>query len=689
MGGFEQTAAWLGAVQPVVSGETVGAAVPGAAQDDQEHAGFGFRRIRLADDLAVWDLTRTEAGTGLGTGSFDRLLAGWRLDLLGAADDEGVRVCGFSGAEFAFPARASRDLTHWPLLPHRPPTVLPLLLLHPDGRTLLLAPLDAFHEQVGAVAAGRVGVGWHGDLSAIPAGWSTRLAVVNAGGPTAALDRWAALVDRRARSRDGDALATRPSYWTDNGAAYWYKTEPGHGVTSGLAATVVDLAARGIPVGAVQLDSWWYPHEVLRPFDTDDWVVPPTGMLRWEARDDVLPDGMASLVEALGRPPLVAHARHLSAASAYVSEVPCWVDGNRAHPSTPELYERWLDQCTAWGIETLEHDWLVECFYGVRQLREAPGRAAAWQAGLDAAAASRGRTVQFCMATPADMATAAALPSVTSVRTSGDHGYVAGPGFLWAWFLVVNRFARALGLWPYKDVFWTSAEHAEVEACLSALSAGPVGIGDPLGRAVAAVLEPCHRGDGRLVKPDVPIAALDRCFGTWPFGRARLLAGECRSTHTAGTWTYVLAINPDDRREGAERVVDSIPLHELGVQAPVLAWDWRAGTGSVLERDDALAVDLAPHDWALWVLAPVVGGVAVVGDPHLFATAGDQRIGAVVASPDGDGARVTVVGAPGELVELAGWTEGDGLWRRSVELGDRGWRVVDVGSGQNRRVLPS
>ncbi len=265
MGGFEQAATWLGAVQPVVSGETVGEAVSGSAQDDQEHAGFGFRRIRLADDLAVWELTRTEAGTGLGTGSFDRLLAGWRLDLLGAADDEGVRVCGFSGAEFAFPARASRDLTHWPLLPHRPPTVLPLLLLHPDGRTLLLAPLDAFHEQIGAVAPGRVAVGWHGDLSEVPAGWSTRLAVVSAGGPTAALERWAALVDRRARSRDGDALATRPSYWTDNGAAYWYRTEPGHDVTSGLAATVVDLAARGIPVGAVELDSWWYPHEVLRP----------------------------------------------------------------------------------------------------------------------------------------------------------------------------------------------------------------------------------------------------------------------------------------------------------------------------------------------------------------------------------------------------------------------------------------
>ena len=76
-----------------------------------------------------------------------------------------------------------------------------------------------------------------------------------------------------------------------------------------------------MPVGAVQLDSWWYPHEVLRPFDTDEWVVPPTGMVAWEARDDVLPDGIAALRERLGDPPLVAHCRHLSSQSPYVDEV--------------------------------------------------------------------------------------------------------------------------------------------------------------------------------------------------------------------------------------------------------------------------------------------------------------------------------------------------------------------------------
>ena len=60
-------------------------------------------------------------------------------------------------------------------------------------------------------------------------------------------------------------------------------------------------------------------------------------------------------------------------------EVPVHVDGPYAVPATSAAYERWLDQCVAWGIETFEHDWLVQVFFGVRPLRAVPGRARAWQ----------------------------------------------------------------------------------------------------------------------------------------------------------------------------------------------------------------------------------------------------------------------------------------------------------------------
>jgi len=105
---------------------------------------------------------------------------------------------------------------------------------------------------------------------------------------------------------------------------------------------------------------------------------------------------------------------------------PIRVDGDRAHPTGPELYERWLDQASQWGVTTFEHDWLIECFLGVRGLR-APGRAAAWQEGIDAALDARDLTAQWCMASPADFAQASRLRNITSIRTSGDHGYLVGP----------------------------------------------------------------------------------------------------------------------------------------------------------------------------------------------------------------------------------------------------------------------
>ena len=63
-----------------------------------------------------------------------------------------------------------------------------------------------------------------------------------------------------------------------------------------------------------------------------------------------LPDGIESLRRRLGSPPLVAHIRHLSSAAPIAGEVPVHVDGPYAAPATSEAYERWLDQCVAWGM---------------------------------------------------------------------------------------------------------------------------------------------------------------------------------------------------------------------------------------------------------------------------------------------------------------------------------------------------
>ncbi len=621
--------------------------------------------IDVRDDrpLAVLTLTATRDLQGISSSNFADPSNYWSFGTgeraTGGVPD-GATGFGFQYCEFAMPTVTDASLQGWFLFPARPSLVLPMMLIAPDYRTILIAPMNSFHEQVMAVEAG-LRCGWHGDLDDVPAGFTTELALWGAASPRAALAEWGAELLRAYRTaragRYADDLGRAPSYWTDNGAAYWYKTEPDRTVTETLVGTVDDLRARSVPFNTVQLDSWWYPHQVLRPFNTAEWVVPPSGLMRWEPRDDILPDGINALREALGNPPLAAHCRHLSSASPYLDEYDCWVDGERAHPKGPELYERWLDQCVEWGVETLEHDWLIECFLGVRGLREQPGRARAWQEGIDHAAGRRDRTLQWCMPSPADICQTVTLANVTSIRTSGDHGYIVSSGYLWAWFLYTNAFAGSLGLQPYKDVFHTDSEHAEVESLLSALSTGPVGIGDPLGGADPAIVRRTCRADGVLVKPDTPVMATNAGFRKWATSRGQLLTGVA----TTGPWQYVVTLNCTDR-DASGRVVPDVSERSV-------VWDWRAQTLEVIHPGDGWDVELPSLGWDYRVVAPIVDGVAAIGDPALYVTAGDLRVHHV------DGNTVSVVG-PNDTFEIVWWTESGGVQRRAVTIGDTGWAEV-------------
>ena len=663
---------------------------------------------------------------GLATGTFERPSVAWpaftptdRAD--GGCPDD-TSGFGFQYMEFALPTATDADLAGWTRWPFRPPVIMPLLLVSSSG-TLMVAPLDHFHEQVVAVpddaASADVGVrcGWHGDLESVPAGFGTEMAIIAGADARECLDRWAGILTERAGTRrlprGIDTVGRSVSYWTDNGAAYWYRTEGDRTVTETLVDTLADLRERDVPYDAVQLDSWFYPHRSIRPFDTDEWDVPPTGLERWEARDDILPDGVAALREALGGPPLVVHCRHVSSDSPYLDTREFWVDGEYAHPVGPELYEAYFDQCLAWGVETFEHDWLVECFLGVRGLRAAPDRAAAWQQGVDAALARRGMTAQWCMATPADMMATTHLSQVTSIRTSGDHGYLVPPELLWAWFLYTNALVRPLGLWPYKDVFRSDGHGGSTdpgaEAALAALSGGPVGIGDALGGADRELVLRTARSDGLLVAPDAPVAAIARCFARHGVLQPEPVVGATHSVHPAGRWSYVITMNC---HADSDSMSTTVPLGDLGADAPAgpdltpvataACLDWRTGRVEVVGAGGP-SVELGAKGWDLRVLAPVLcdGRLALFGDAARYASAGRQRLSSVRQVDDG--LRVQVAGAD-ESVTLVGWSSGAevlasvhtggaagasaevvadvdpaGRWELTVDLPtEPGWATVDL-----------
>lgn len=631
--------------------------------------------------LLVFRVEARERIAGLATGAFEEpsLAFPFARPTARRADGvpEGTRAFGHQHTEFAFPTMADAALRGFLWAPHRPPVLMPLLFTAPDGRTVLLGPLGAFHEQALAVpkraedAEQGLRAGWHGDLDRVPAGFTSELVLLAAPGPRAALEAWGALLRSRhgtvRRGRYADELVGRLSYWTDNGGVYYYRTAPGCDYATTLEKMVEDLDARGIPVHAVHLDSWFYPHENLRPVsDEGAPVVPPSGMQRWEPREDVFPEGLDGLRARLGGRPLSLHSRHFSAGSPYFEEYPAWVDGAQAHPADPALYRLLVERAARWGAVTYEQDWMSDTFHGVRGVREEPGRAVAWQHTLDREAAERGMTLLWCMATPPDFLETVRLRQVNAIRTSGDYQYLYDNALNWVWFLHTSAFARALGLWPYKDVFLSHDKTpegfgeplAEAESLLAALSGGPVGIGDQIGHARREIVYRTCREDGVLVKPDLPLAAIDRCFRQHAYLAEEALVAETRSRHPAGTWGYLVVMNAcHATKEPARELPFRVALAELGESAPtgdVRVLDWRSGRTSALREGGVLEGRLAYQDFAYFVLCPLLeSGIAVLGDVARYATVGDRRVGSIAEVERG--VRFEVHGVPGSEVAVHLW----------------------------------
>ena len=196
-------------------------------------------------------LTAQRALTGMATGTFASVRAGVRLDATTLPDD--AELLGFAFTQFALPVFADRtleiDFAPAPGL-HAPECVLPLLIRAGDA-CALIAPLTNAHEQIIEVRDGALIWGWHGDLDDVPAGFSTTARIYRGSSPTEVFDRWGdELLHElpRWRDRSSSPVTSHLSYWTDNGAAYWYRTEPDRTI----AESVVDVVPK--PSGAGRAD---------------------------------------------------------------------------------------------------------------------------------------------------------------------------------------------------------------------------------------------------------------------------------------------------------------------------------------------------------------------------------------------------------------------------------------------------
>jgi hypothetical protein len=198
--------------------------------------------------------------------------------------------------------------------------------------------------------------------------------------------------------------------------------------------------------------------------------------------------------------------------------------------------------------------------------------------------------------------------------------------------------------------------YAEIEALLAALSAGPVAIGDQIGATDRDLVMRTCRDDGVLVKPDVPLAAVDRCFAANSFLKETPLIGETYSDHPSGRWVYVASFHACQSKDP---LPCRIELGDLGVSRPasaVVVYDWRRGTFERLAADDGWACELDFQDWDYKILCPLLdGGVTVFGDVRKYATVSDHHV--VGIRLDAGTLQFTLLDRAGSMVEVHGCSE--------------------------------
>jgi hypothetical protein len=259
---------------------------------------------------------------------------------------------------FAYPMTGVWDRKFVGNMPSGPQGGAPLILFDRDLHTVVLSPLDNFMVSVqsgqsAGVAGTNFACGLQGKVTEVPAGFSQATVLSagsNAGGGVRdALISWGdILLARSGKARSSgssDTIIENLGYWTDNGAFYYYTTEP----NSTYAKTIVDAVAyetqtEKLPVRNVQLDSWWYYKREGKD-----------GLIDWVSMPSVFPEGMTRVYQAIGKLPLTLHNRWFAVDNVYSRELSfpftTEPDANCALPKTQALYDFIMSQAQSWGME--------------------------------------------------------------------------------------------------------------------------------------------------------------------------------------------------------------------------------------------------------------------------------------------------------------------------------------------------
>lgn len=571
---------------------------------------------------------------------------------------------------------------------------IPFMIMDEGGAAGILSPLNDYIVRINRVAdfsdAGlgfALAAGLNGEIKELKEGHvSETLLRFDDGGPTAAIKSWGdellKVNGKEPVEKDSTFFLKHLGYWTDNGAYYYYRTEPGANYETTLLELGEYLEEEKIPVRLLQLDSWWY-------FKAKG----GGGALRWEPMPELFPRGLVDFQQELGLP-LTFHNRWIDNGSPYKEEYGL-LEGSRALLPGRALFDHWAEDVVRWGGIMYEQDWLGTQVNRIEQLRSDAYLGEQWLTDMSEAMDAKDLEIQYCMPTMAFYLASTKFRNVTNIRTSNDykirvHG---SSGQLWYEQVYASPIAWAAGLLPFKDVMITNppgekAANPVLEnfttttgtsrgaedlfepfyhqsALLSILSAGPVGIGDRIGEVNRDIVMLMADENGDLVKPDHPLIPIDRMYFSDARNEHVALVGHTSTQNAGRTWHYALALNA---YVGLGAVSFELTGSDIHTGGDYVIYDFLNNRAKHVEEVFELKMKLPPSGLSYLVLAPVSEyGRAVIGDAGKYVTAAPERISSIdetadfisveLAGPEGSPAKLVIYSRSAPAKVTAGETE--------------------------------
>jgi hypothetical protein len=485
------------------------------------------------------------------------------------------------------------------------------------GNSFIVSPASHFplaaniQDQDSAIVAGI-----NAAIPTLTSGFTQETMLVVGQGINHTWDLWGhAMTDLHHKVRpssDSDVSLASIGYWTDSASVYYYNYEAAMGYEGTLIGAKANLAAKGIPISHMQLDSWWYPKGSPPAWNNlGSTLNKGQYLLRPDAT--VLPDGLSGFQQKLDGIPLIVHARWTDPTSPDRQQYT--MSGNV--PIDPQYWTTLAAYLKSGGVMTYEQDWLASYANTNMNLTDP-------ETYLDLMAhsmANAGITLQYCGQTVGDFLQGSKYSNLTTVRVSQD-------GFnqtRWDPFLYNSRLAGTLGMFPFADNVYSTDVKSLV---LATQSAGILGIGDAIGQENIPNLLQAVRGDGLVVKPDAPMVPMDATYiadaqaELHGAGLPPMMASGY-TDHSGTRTSYVFAYSRN--ADGSNAAISFAPS-DLGITGPAYVYNYFSNAGQLVSANGRFS-DLVATTGSYYIVAPVGHSkIALLGDTGKFVSLGHQRV---------------------------------------------------------------